>query len=106
MPSVAPTKLEIAPAKLGQLYVQWLPIPIEKFNGRALGYRVKYRVSKEPAYRVVTVPNGLSELTIPNIKHFTLYDFEVEAYSGAGSGLPIALMIKTPEGGIIFNILL
>ncbi len=103
MPSAAPTNLTLTPSSSGGLRVEWTPIPAIKFNGRNFGYKVKYRkyvincVSCK--YVIETVPNGINEITLTDVRPFTLYEVEVEAYSGAGSGLPVAGVVKTPEGG-------
>ena len=83
--------------------MQWSPIPDSKYHGRKSGYRVKYKPYFGPVFNIKLVPYGMSSVSINDIRPFTLYVFEVEAYTGAGSGPPINRNIKTPEGGTVFS---
>ena len=64
-----------------------------------LGYRVKYKKYFDAVFSVQTVPYGMTSISINNLRAFTLYVFEVEAYTGAGNGPPVNGNLKTPEGG-------
>jgi len=98
VPSVAPTELSLLSSEASVIYVQWKAIPDDKFHGRKFGYRVKYKKYFDTAFSVENVPYGMNSISINNLKAFTLYVFEVEAYTGAGSGPPVTSNMKTPEG--------
>ena len=99
VPTAAPTNLRILPTSANEVYLQWDGIPDEKFNGRTLGYRINYKPYLNGQYKTTTVPKTFTDTAISGLKAFTLYDIEVEAYSGAGPGLPLSGVTKTPEGG-------
>ena len=99
VPSVAPTELSLLSSKASVIYVQWKAIPDDKFHGRRLGYRVKYKKYFDTVFSVENVPYGMTSISINDLKAFTLYIFEVEAYTGAGGGPPVTSNMKTPEGG-------
>ena len=99
VPSVAPTELSVLASTPTEIYVQWKPIPDDKYHGRKLGYRVKYRPYFASEFKIKIVPYGMNSVSVNNLKPFTLYLFEVEAFTGAGPGLPVAANLKTPEGG-------
>ena len=64
-----------------------------------MGYRVKYKRYFDSVFSIEYVPYGMSSISVNNLQAFTLYVFEVEAYTGAGNGPPVNGNLKTPEGG-------
>ena len=98
-PSAAPTNLVITAVKSDEVYVQWNGIEYSKFNGRQLGYVIKYKTYFAHQFMEKKVPKEILETNINDLKPFTLYVIEVMAYSGGGYGLPVSGNIKTPEGG-------
>ena len=99
VPSVAPTNLQIKAVQPTEIFVEWNTIPDSKWHGRQLGYRIKYKPYHDSTWIIKTVPKQYHDTSITGMKAFTLYVMEVEAYTGKGPGLPVAGVIKTPEGG-------
>ena len=103
VPSAAPTNLLITAIKSDEIYVQWKGIQYSEFNGRALGYVVRYKPYFDTQFVEKKVPNDILETNINDLKPFTLYTVEVLAYSGGGYGLPVSGNKKTPEGGMCLS---
>ena len=99
VPSVAPKDFSLLATTASKVYVQWTKIPDSKYHGSKLGYQVKYKPYHHKEVKTKAIPSYLAEATINNLKAFTLYYFEVAAYTGAGLGPPVSAVLKTPEGG-------
>eukprot|EP00795_Rhopilema_esculentum_P012024 gene12024-2609_t len=103
VPSVAPKDFSLLATTASKVYVQWSKIPDSKYHGSRLGYQIKYKPYNKKDFEIKTIPSYLAEVTISNLRAFTLYYFEVAAYTGAGLGPPVADVLKTPEGAPLIS---
>ena len=102
VPKVPPKNFTGRAISPSQVYLSWVGITDAEFNGRPLGYAIRYKKYSDIAYVEKTVPKTNFEATIEDLRPFTLYDFELMAFSGAGYGPPLSVILKTPEGGKYF----
>ena len=85
MPSIAPSNVRVSNLQLGELKVQWDPIPQQQANGRLVGYRVYY--DDYPYwYGLKTVDTNNTMLVLRGLKVAHSYRISVAALTRVGSG--------------------
>ena len=88
MPSTAPSNVRTSNLHLGELKVQWDPIPHYYANGKLLGYRVYYHVY--PYLNRMKTVNASSPdihlLVIRGLKAAQRYRVSVAAFTSIGAG--------------------
>ena len=89
--------------KASEVFLEWTPIPMANVNGILKGYKVKYKKYFNSEYEVVYTKGQTSEKTVTGLKGFTLYMFEISAFTTTGEGPPVPGVIKTLEGGKSFR---
>ena len=85
VPSIAPSNVRVSNPQLGELKVQWDPIPPQAANGRLLGYRVSYIESYWIKYVNTTNPNT-HMVMLRGLKLAQGYRISVAAFTSKGVG--------------------
>ena len=94
MPSIAPSNVRVSNPQLGELKVQWDPIPPHAANGRLLGYRISYLESYWIKYVNTTNPNTHMVL-LRGLKLAQRYRISVAAFTSKGVGPQSSLIYVT-----------
>ena len=100
VPDAAPSNLKVMSIKASEVFLEWTPIPRANVHGILKGYEIKYKKYFDKEYAIEYTESEISEKTISRLKGFSLYLFEVSAYTTTGKGPPVAGVIKTLEGGL------
>ena len=101
VPDAAPSNLKVMAIKASEVFLEWTPIPKANVHGILKGYELKYKKYFDTVYDVEYTEGEISEKSISRLKGFTLYMFEVSAYTTTGKGPPAVEVIKTLEGGLL-----
>ena len=104
VPSRAPLNVQVSNVQLGELKVQWDPLPQEHANGRLLGYKVyyrDYRYYSSVTTKTVNSPD-VNKLILEGLKLKQTYKIAVAAFTPKGTG-PKSYW-TTSTTGIDFNI--
>ena len=81
-----------------EVYLEWETMKETDYNGYPNGYVIRYKSYSESNYKEKLVEYGSISHTIKGLTPFTIYVFELMAYTAAGRGPPVAKVIKTLEG--------
>ncbi|EDO38365.1 predicted protein, partial [Nematostella vectensis] len=86
-PDLAPPNVRVVNQSSTSLLVTWDPLPAGHTRGVLAGYRVWYRALKNSDdERAAVVPPGRGDVIIRDLRVFTVYVVQVEAFTGAGTG--------------------
>ncbi|EDO25440.1 predicted protein, partial [Nematostella vectensis] len=86
-PDLAPQNVRAVNQSSTSLLVTWDPLPAGHTRGELAGYRVWYRaVDDSDDERVVLVSSDRSDVIIRDLRLFTVYAVQVEAFTGKGTG--------------------
>ena len=94
MPSIAPSNFRVFNLQLGELKVQWDPIPPQAANGRLLGYRISYVESYWIKYVNITDLNT-NMVVLRGLKLAQRYRISVAAFTSKGVGPQSSLIYVT-----------
>ena len=84
------------------LQLQWSPIPVEKHNGKLLGYQVAVRSEQQKTEWNLTVNSTTkSSLELNGLKKYSVYEVSVYGVTRRGRGPPGVLSVRTDEDGKI-----
>ena len=100
MPQHEPMNYYAISTSSTEILVVWDDIPVEYWNGKLLGYKVKWKKYADPIFQSKEVPSPFKSSLIKGLKPFTLYHLEVNGFNVVGEGPPGYLFIKTMEGGL------
>ncbi|PFX16562.1 Phosphatidylinositol phosphatase PTPRQ [Stylophora pistillata] len=97
-PSAAPRNFQVNSSSSLALDISWGAIPIEKRNGKLLGYYIYYRVDGSAVeYNKTVGPDKLSD-QLTGLE-FTTYVIRIAGYTVAGVGLSTRSMSQQPKAG-------
>ena len=97
-PSAAPRNFQVNSSSSLALDISWGAIPIEKRNGKLLGYYIYYRVDGSAVeYNKTVGPDKLSD-QLTGLE-FTTYVIRIAGYTAAGVGLSTRSMSQQPKAG-------
>ena len=82
-----------------EMYLEWISMSLLDFNGFPRGYVIRYKNYDETSYKEKLVSYGSYSDTVKGLRPFSIYVFEIMAYTNVGRGPPVAKVEKTLEGG-------
>ncbi|NXG29312.1 SDK2 protein, partial [Dromaius novaehollandiae] len=89
-PDVAPANVTLRTASETSLWLRWVPLPEQQYNGNpdSVGYRIRYvRADGRGRPLVHTVHDRVErEFTIEDLEEWTEYRVQVQAFNAIGSG--------------------
>ena len=105
VPDVAPTLVSVMASGPQTVIVSFYPPPLKTHNGILRGYQIFYRhlseftFNKDIIYENGTVVLSQRNHTVFNLKAYSLYEINVNAFTSAG-GSPASqsMILRTGEG--------
>ncbi|XP_067164408.1 protein sidekick-2 isoform X1 [Apteryx mantelli] len=89
-PDVAPANVTLRTASETSLWLRWMPLPEQQYNGNpdSVGYRIRYARSDGRGRPLVHVVHDRveREYTIEDLEEWTEYRVQVQAFNAIGSG--------------------
>ncbi|XP_062448077.1 protein sidekick-2 [Rhea pennata] len=89
-PDVAPTNVTLRTASETSLWLRWMPLPEQEYNGNpdSVGYRIRYaRADGRGRPLVHVVPDRVErQYTIEDLEEWSEYRVQVQAFNAVGSG--------------------
>ena len=82
VPTAAPQNVKLKTPSSESIQVSWQPPPVDTHNGVLLGYKVAY-TTDDSSKRTNTTGK---QITLRNLKKYTLYSVTVQAYTIIGDG--------------------
>ena len=104
VPSAAPVSLKGWNISSTGLQLQWSPIPVEKHNGKLLGYQVVVKSEQQKTEWNLTLNSTTkTSLKLNGLKKYSMYEVSVYGVTRLGRGPPGVLTVRTDEDGKINN---
>ncbi|XP_025892646.1 protein sidekick-2 [Nothoprocta perdicaria] len=89
-PDVAPANVTLRTASETSLWLRWMPLPEQEYNGNpdSVGYRIRYaRADGRGQPLLHTIPDRVErEFTIEDLEEWTEYRMQVQAFNAIGAG--------------------
>ncbi|NXA48598.1 SDK2 protein, partial [Nothocercus julius] len=103
-PDVAPANVTLRTASETSLWLRWMPLPEQEYNGNpdSVGYRIRYaRADGRGRPLLHAIPDRVErEFTIEDLEEWTEYQVQVQAFNAIGAGPWSPLVLgRTRESG-------
>ncbi|NWI12456.1 SDK2 protein, partial [Crypturellus soui] len=103
-PDVAPANVTLRTASETSLWLRWMPLPEQEYNGNpdSVGYRIRYaRADGRGRPLLHAIPDRVErEFTIEDLEEWTEYRVQVQAFNAIGAGPWSPLVLgRTRESG-------
>jgi len=111
VPSAPPQNISGKSLNSTAIEVSWTPPPVDKLNGKIVGYRVAYGVATNNMDVKNATTVTINEATtirfiVGSLEMFTPYKFWVSAHTRIGEGPHSdVIVVKTDEDGMFWGLL-